>query len=393
MTSASDLSRSPALSAPKPALIAHVVYHFGTGGMENGMVNLINRLPATEFSHVVISLTDHTEFRQRIHREDIRFFDLAKKPGHDISWMRRLYILLREMRPDIVHTRNLNALEAQFVAAAARVPARVHGEHGRDVFDLEGKNWKYNVLRRAARPWVNQYITVSRDLAAWLRQTVGVSGQRLNQIYNGVDSDKFHPREAARPEIGPAEFLAGASCVIGSVGRMAAVKDYPTLVRAFIHACQQGEKAAGLRLLLVGDGPSKLECETLLAQSGFADRAWLAGNRNDTADLMRVMDVFVLPSLGEGISNTILEAMSTGLPVVATDVGGNPELVTPGETGALFTPGAAEALAKTLLDYAADPARIDREGRAARVRIERDFSLERMVDRYRAVYRAALGQA
>jgi sugar transferase (PEP-CTERM/EpsH1 system associated) len=307
--------------------------------------------------------------------------------------MRRLYILLREMRPDIVHTRNLNALEAQFVAAAARVPARVHGEHGRDVFDLEGKNWKYNVLRRAARPWVNQYITVSRDLAAWLRQTVGVSGQRLNQIYNGVDSDKFHPREAARPEIGPAEFLAGASCVIGSVGRMVAVKDYPTLVRAFIHACQQGEKASGLRLLLVGDGPSKPECESLLQQSGFADRAWLAGNRNDTADLMRIMDVFVLPSLGEGISNTILEAMSTGLPVVATDVGGNPELVTPAETGALFMPGAAEALAKTLLDYAADPARIAREGRAARVRVERDFSLERMVDRYRAVYRAALGQA
>jgi glycosyltransferase involved in cell wall biosynthesis len=174
---------------------------------------------------------------------------------------------------------------------------------------------------------------------------------------------------------------------------MAAVKDYPTLVRAFIHACQQGEKAAGLRLLLVGDGPSRPECESLLQQSGFADRAWLAGNRNDTADLMRVMDVFVLPSLGEGISNTILEAMSTGLPVVATAVGGNPELVTPAETGALFTPGAAEALAKTLLDYAADSTRIVREGRAARARIERDFSLERMVDRYRAVYRAALGQA
>ncbi|OYY94877.1 MAG: sugar transferase [Hydrogenophilales bacterium 28-61-23] len=377
-------------SGAKPVLIAHVVYHFGTGGMENGMVNLINRLPTAEFRHVVISLTDHTEFRQRIHRDDIRFVDLDKRPGHDLSWMGRLYSLLRELRPEIVHTRNLNALEAQFVAAAARVPARVHGEHGRDVFDLEGKNWKYNLLRRAARPLVHQYITVSRDLAGWLSNTVGVSNRRLSQIYNGVDSDKFHPRGARRPEVGPAGFLSGATCVIGSVGRMAAVKDYPTLVRAFIHACQQGEPAAGLRLLLVGDGPSRQECQTLLDQSGFAGRAWLAGNRDDSAELMRAMDVFVLPSLGEGISNTILEAMSTGLPVVATAVGGNPELVSPGETGLLFKPGASETLARALLDYAADPVRIANEGRAARARIERDFSLEHMVEGYRAVYRAAL---
>jgi sugar transferase (PEP-CTERM/EpsH1 system associated) len=378
---------------PAPVLVAHVVYHFGTGGMENGMVNLFNRLPADQFRHVVISLTDHTGFCQRIQRDDVSFIDLAKRPGHDISWMRRLYWVLRELRPAIVHTRNLNALEAQLVAAVARVPARVHGEHGRDVFDLEGKNWKYNLMRRAIRPLVHQYITVSRDLAGWLQTSVHVASQRLTQIYNGVDSDKFHPRSESRPEVGPAGFLDGAGCVIGSVGRMAAVKDYPTLVRGFIQACGHGEAADGLRLLLVGDGPARPECQALLDQAGMASRAWLAGNRDDTAELMRAMDVFVLPSLGEGISNTILEAMSTGLPVVATAVGGNPELVKACESGSLFQPGACEDLARTLLDYAADPARIAREGGAARARIERDFSLERMVAGYLGVYQAALGGA
>jgi sugar transferase (PEP-CTERM/EpsH1 system associated) len=265
-----------------PALIAHVVYHFGTGGMENGVVNLINRLPADKFRHAIISLTDHTDFRQRIRCGDVLFFDLDKRPGHDLSWMRRLYHLLRELRPAIVHTRNLNALEAQFVAAAARVPARVHGEHGRDVFDLHGKNWKYNLLRRAARPLVHQYITVSRDLENWLGATVGVSATRLAQIYNGVDSDKFHPRSVPRPSVGPEGFLDGATCVIGSVGRMAAVKDYPTLVLAFIQACRQGKEASGLRLILVGDGAARAECQTLLNQAGLASQTWLAGNRDDT---------------------------------------------------------------------------------------------------------------
>jgi sugar transferase (PEP-CTERM/EpsH1 system associated) len=376
-----------------PALIAHVVYHFGTGGMENGMVNLINRLPASRFRHAIISLTDHTDFRQRIRRDDVLFFDLDKQPGHDLSWMRRLYRLLRELRPAIVHTRNLNALEAQFVAAAARVPARVHGEHGRDVFDLEGKNWKYNLLRRAARPLVHRYITVSKDLENWLGATVGVSATRLAQIYNGVDSDKFHPRSGPRPSVGPEGFLDGATCVIGSVGRMAAVKDYPTLARAFIQACGQVKEASGLRLILVGDGPARAECQALLDQAGLASKAWLAGNRDDTAELMRTMDVFVLPSLGEGISNTILEAMSTGLPVIATRVGGNPELVTAGETGDLFTPGDIETLANRILAYADDPARRMREGGAGRARIERDFSLAHMAQAYQAVYLAALGHA
>jgi sugar transferase (PEP-CTERM/EpsH1 system associated) len=393
-----------------PVLIAHVVYHFGTGGMENGVVNLINRLPADRFRHAIISLTDHTDFRQRIQRDDVLFFDLNKRPGHDFSWMRRLYRLLRELRPAIVHTRNLNALEAQFVAAVARVPARVHGEHGRDVFDLEGKNWKYNLLRRAARPLVHRYITVSRDLENWLRATVGVSAARLAQIYNGVDSDRFHPRSGLAPLPTSGEgrggerlptlvgkelerLLDGATCVIGSVGRMAAVKDYPTLVRAFIQACGQGGDASGLRLLLVGDGPARAACQALLDQAGLAARAWLAGNRNDTPELLRAMDLFVLPSLGEGISNTILEAMSTGLPVVATAVGGNTELVVSGETGTLFEPGDSASLARILMDYAADHARIVREGVAARARVERDFSLAHMTAAYQATYQAVMARA
>lgn len=376
-----------------PPLIAHIVYHFGTGGMENGVVNLINHLPAGRFQHAIVSLTDHTDFRRRILRDDVSFHDLDKRPGHDLGLYRRLFRLLRELKPAIVHTRNLNALEAQFVAAALRVPGRVHGEHGRDVFDLAGRNWKYNLLRRTARPLVHRYIAVSRDLAGWLTDTVGVRPERITQIYNGVDSTRFRPRTGDRTAIAPPGFRDGARLVVGSVGRLVAVKDYPTLVRAFAHLCAEAPDPRGLRLILVGDGPERAICETLVREAGLTGQVWFAGQRDDIPELMRLMDVFVLPSLGEGISNTILEAMATGLPVVASRVGGNPELVRVGETGSLFSPGDAEGLARLLLDYVVDGERRQREGAAARARVEREFALERMAAAYQAIYDEILGRA
>ena len=367
-------------------LIAHVVYHFGTGGMENGMVMLFNHLPEEKYRHVVISLTGHGEFRSRIRRTDIEFHDVAKRPGNDVSWYPRLAALLRELKPAILHTRNLNAMEAQFVGAWVGVPGRVHGEHGRDMYDLDGTNWKYNLLRKAVRLVTHRYIAVSQDLADWLRNTVGVPPARLHQIYNGVDGAKFHPRGPQRHDMDRPEFFQGARCVIGSVGRLVAVKNYPLLIEAFARLRERHPDPSGLRLVLVGDGPARESCERQAADLGIADQLWLPGDRKDIADWLRVFDVFALPSLGEGISNTILEAMASGLPVVATRVGGNPELVREGENGSLFESGDVDALTQSLLAYARDDEARLRAGVKARERVERDFVIERMAANYSRVY-------
>lgn len=374
------------MAAPAPRLIAHVVHHFGTGGMENGMVNLINRLPQDRYRHAIICLAGHGQFVQRITNPAVELYDLGKRPGHDLAWYGRLYRLLRRLRPDILHTRNLSTLEAQFVGALARVPVRVHGEHGRDVFDLEGKNRKYNLLRKAARHLIHRYIAVSQDLAGWLQVTIGVPSARITQIYNGVDRLHFHPRQGERPELGRPEFFAGATCVIGSLGRMAAVKDYPGLVDAFIRLCKTHPDASGLRLVIVGDGGARQTCQSMLDAAGLGRQVWLPGDRTDTPDWMRSFDVFVLNSLGEGISNTILEAMSSGLPVIATRVGGNPELVQPGRTGILIPSGEPATLAQVFSEYVDDAVRRNREGRAARARIETEFDWDRATAAYAAVY-------
>jgi sugar transferase (PEP-CTERM/EpsH1 system associated) len=373
-------------------LIVHIIYRLDVGGLENGLVNLINRMPPDRYRHAIVSLTEVTEFRQRIARDDVTCTALHKREGKDLGVYRRLWKALRALRPQIVHTRNLPALDCQVVAALAGVPGRVHGEHGRDVYDLDGTNWKYNWLRRAVRPLIHRYIPLSRDLDQWLRSRIAVPENRIARIYNGVDSVRFHPAGAARePLPAPHGFAPPGTLVIGTVGRMAEVKDPLNLVRAFLRLLDTVPDArARLRLVMVGDGPLRAEAGRLLAERDAASLAWLPGSREDVAPILRGLDVFVLPSKAEGISNTILEAMASGLPVVATRVGGNPELVTEGESGLLVPAGSPEALAQAVRRYLDEPGLAQRQGQAARRRIEREFSLDAMVSRYLAVYDAVL---
>lgn len=362
--------------------IVHIVHRFDTGGMENGMVNLFNTLSPERYRHTVVALTDYSDFRQRITAQPVAFHALHRAPGHGFGWTVRLWKLLRQLKPDLVHTRNLAALEAQFVATAAGIRATVHGEHGRDVFDLYGRNWKYNLLRRAAQPFVSNYIAVSRDIETWLRLAIRVPPHKLHHIYNGVDSAKFHPREGARPA-----FAHPESIVFGSVGRMVEVKDYPTLTRAFIQLVhQQPERAARARLVIVGEGPARAICLALLQAAGLAHLAWLPGVREDIADIMQVLDVFVLPSKNEGISNTILEALASGLPAIATAVGGNVELVEAGVNGTLVQPGDVAGMAQALLGYLDAPARIAEHGENARRQAVQRFSIPVMAEAYATVY-------
>ncbi len=366
-------------------LIIHVIHRLGVGGLENGLVNLINNMQKDRYRHAIVCLQGYSDFSRRLKRDNVAIYDIAQQDGHDFGAYLRLYRLFRKLRPAIVHTRNLSALESQVVAALAGVRARVHGEHGRDSYDLYGKNWKYNLLRKLVRPFVSHYIAVSLDLQHWLTETIGVAPERVSQIYNGVDNVRFHPSELAVS--GPENFFRADSIVIGSVGRMAAVKDYPNLVRAFLRLLELApELRDKLRLLIVGDGESRAACLEMLKQQGAEQLAWLPGERADIPELMAAMTIFVLPSLGEGISNTLLEAMATGLPVIATNVGGNPELVREGATGLLVPPAHTDAMAQALLNYAQNSELRQRHGQAARAIIDGEFSMDAMVRGYLSVY-------
>ena len=376
---------------PSAPLIVHVVYSFSVGGLENGLVNLLNRMPAQRWRHAVLSLTRISgRFAERVQRSDVEFIELDKRPGHLVRDYPRLYRLFRRLRPAVVHTRNLAALEAAVPAWAAGIPVRIHGEHGWNLADPDGKRRRYQYVRGLYRPFVSRYVALSHHLESYLERQVGVPPHRVSQIYNGVDTERFRPaqvrgRIAGCPFGQPQDFLAGW------VGRMDPVKDLPNLLKGFARAAHRS--ASRLRLVLVGDGPMRPAVERLVAQYGLGDRVWLAGERADVAEIMRGLDCFVLPSLGEGISNTVLEAMATRLAVIATRVGGNSELIEPGMTGLLVPPGDSDALADALVRYSSDRAMARRHAKAARRVAQSRFSLARMVSDYCGLYETALAAA
>jgi len=305
--------------------------------------------------------------------------------------MRRL---LGELQPSIVHTRNLAALEMSVPAAWAGVPVRIHGEHGWDINDPDGRSRKFRLVRRLYRPFVHQYIALSRHLQRYLLDHVGVPPSRVAQIHNGVDGERFHPTRGERSSVAGSPFNAPDLWRIGSVGRLQAVKNPVLLARAFTRALEWApDSRARLRLVMAGEGPERQEVESVLRQGGAQMLAWMAGERRDVPELMRSLDAFALPSLAEGISNTILEAMATALPIVATRVGGNDELLEEGTTGRLVPPGDVDAMARALLDDFRQPAVARERGQRARRDVERRFSLDAMVSNYADLYERLIARA
>ncbi|MFI5397421.1 MAG: glycosyltransferase [Candidatus Binatia bacterium] len=270
-------------------------------------------------------------------------------------------------------------------------PLVMHVIYRRDVYDLDGTSFKYNMLRRAVGPLAHHYTAVSADLATWLVLAVGTPRDRVTQILNWVDARAFHPRSGPRTPVGPENFAPPGSFVLGTVGRMQVVKDQVTLARAFIHLLDTVPDGRDrLRLVMAGDGALRDESHRILCAGDAQQLAWLPGDQSNVAEILAGLDLFVLPSLREGISDTILEAMPSGLPVVATRVAGSPKLVEEGETGTLVPPADPMALAAATRSYLHDDEQRARHGRAGWERVEARFSLEAMVNGYLAVYDAVL---
>lgn len=378
-----------------PPLIAHIVHRFDYGGLENGVVNLINGLPPTLCRHAIVALTGSSEFSGRITR-DVEIFSIGKQAGKDFGAYARVWRLLRKLAPSIVHTRNVGTLDCSVIAASAGVPVRIHGMHGWDVGDLHGENAKYRLLYRVCNVSIHRYVAVSRHLGEWLERAIRIKPPKIRQIYNGVDTDRFRPAGEGTGVLPPDLTSADGAgrIVFASVGRIAAVKNHELLVRAFgILVRQQPNGRERLRLAIVGDGPLRARVVELARELGIDTLCWFPGVRDDVAAILAAIDVFVLPSLNEGISNTVLEAMAAARPVVATDVGGNPELVEHGKTGYLVPSDDADALAAALGRYCVTDGLIREHGEAGRRRVCERFSLSRMLDDYQRLYEEALAAA
>jgi sugar transferase (PEP-CTERM/EpsH1 system associated) len=364
-------------------LVVHLTYALDFGGLETLLIECINRMPAHKYRHAIVCLTNYTDFVSKITQPGVQIVALHKPPGLGLATHLKLWKLLRRMRPALLHTYNLAAMEYAFTATCAGVPIRIHAEHGRDASDPEGKNPKHNFLRRRLAPFIDRYVPVSDDLQRWLSQVVAIPPKKIALIKNGVDTARFHTRAsgASASPWQPGDF------VIGTVARVQDVKNHQGLVQAFAQVRELlPAHRARLRLSIVGDGPLLPALKAQVAAAGLEQVVWLPGARSDIAELMHSFSLFALPSLAEGTPVSLLEAMACGLPVVASNVGGIPEVIQDGEHGSLVAPADNAALAAAIARYVEAPALASRHGLAARARIEQRYSMNAMLAAYTGLY-------
>ncbi len=355
--------------------VIHIVYSFGTGGLEKGIATLVRN--ASEcFEHIVLCLHSSGETAQFL-PAGTSVIELHKPSGNSLSFVWKLRRTIERLKPAIVHARNWGGTDGIIAARLAGVRAAIQGEHGWLIDDPEGMNVKRLRLRRIFDYWTQEYTCVSQHLSQWLVKTVKVK-RPVTQIYNGVDIQVFSPGErgkSVRAELG----LSDKSFIIGMVGRLDPIKDHPTLFRAYQTLKRE---YADIHLIIVGKGPERQRLERLAG----SDILFL-GNRQDIPAILQATDVFALPSLNEGISNTILEAMAVGLPVITTNVGGNPELARDGKTGMLVPPAEPMAICAALRNYIRNPELARIHGDAGRKIVVEQFSVEQMVQGYERVYK------
>jgi sugar transferase (PEP-CTERM/EpsH1 system associated) len=364
--------------------IVHLLYRFAAGGLENVIVQLINGLPHSAYRHTVIALTTvDAVFARRIQSPDVELIAMNKAPGQPFRMYPAMYRLLRRLQPDVFHSCNLAALEFAPVAALTGVRRRIHAEHGWDVADPDGSNRRYQFLRKVYKHFVQDFVAVSEQLNSYLLNRIGISEKRVHLVPNGVDVDRFKPYlpDDASPEGYP--FEKNKHWVMGTVGRLEPIKNQPLLARAFVQLVQS--KPVGyenLRLVIVGAGPLDKEIRHIFEAAGMQHLVWMPGMRSDIPEILRMLDCFVLPSLSEGTSCTLQEAMACGLISVVTDVGGNRQVLVGGRYGVLTPSGNINAMSAALLtvwqrDVDMHPAQQD-----IRKIAQQNFSLNAVLEKY-----------
>jgi sugar transferase (PEP-CTERM/EpsH1 system associated) len=364
--------------------ILHVINRLDMGGAEFGIVKVIAGLGNQNFEHQVCAirgfqsgLANLPELRGNVVTAG------SREKGFEFLLF-RLARIMRAFKPHIVHSRNWGAIEAIPAARLAGVPVAVHSDHGYELEMLAGLPLRQRLLRRAAYWMADTVFTVTKDLRDYHEQQAGVSSKRIRVIRNGVDTARFAPRPEIRLDIRKKFDLPAESFVIGTVGRAVPIKDHATLLKA---ARVLARRDVDVRVLLAGSGPELAALQDFVkACPELAGRVTFLGACENIPEVLNALDVFVLPSISEGMSNTLLEAMASGLPVVATRVGGSPELVEEGRSGWLFTPANVAELAGRL-EQLERPDNLRRQmGEASRRRAVAEFSLERMIADYRNLY-------
>ncbi len=363
--------------------ILHLIETSGPGGAERMLISLVEALPKHEYRSLICLLKEgwlYDEFRRRGFETVV----IPQQRTVDVSWLWAVRHLVRAQRVDLMHSHEfaMNTY-GSLVSLIAGIP---------QIATVHGKNYYYKRwYRRLAYRFVarrGRMVAVSEDCRRFISDKVGVPLQRISTIYNGIPTERYEPSSAVRANIRSALGMIRDQPVVGTVGNLYPVKGQTFLLQAMSSVVRHWPDC---RLIIAGRGDLESALKNEAKELGIERNVLFLGYRADIPELLQAMDVFVLPSLSEGLSLSILEAMAAAKPVVATAVGGNPEVIVDSKIGYLVPPGNPGALAEKIIALLQDPLLAHKIGKNSRARVMQHFSLSAMVNRYLMQYAELLG--
>jgi sugar transferase (PEP-CTERM/EpsH1 system associated) len=364
--------------------ITHFVENLERGGLERVVIDLIRAQRDAGHECRVVCLFETGALASELREDGVDVQACGKRTGPDMGAVLRARALLRRQRGGVLHSHNATA-HYYAVAAAAGLPWRrvVNTRHSMASPDPRSRmEWLY----RRAMPLTDTVVAVCESARRQLERDGVAPRHDLLSIPNGIRVDRFRATTPeARADLARSLGLEPGTRIIGTVGRLHAAKDQATLIRAFA-LLRAADAAPGAALVIVGEGKLRAQLVEVAESTGVAAHVHLLGDRGDVAALLPGFDLFALSSITEGYSIALMEACAAALPVVATDVGGNSEIVRHDVTGALVPARAPEALAAAMGDMLRQPERSRAMGQAAREWVLAEGSFRTMADRYDRIY-------
>lgn len=367
--------------------VLELVLSLTTGGTEKLVYDLVSRLGDTQYTPVVCCLDYYGKYGDLLRNQGVTVYCLNRKPGIDYKLIPRLAEIVNDEQIKIIHAHQYSPYFYGMLSILQKrtffhkhIPKMVYTEHGLP-FPFQ-KDWKRRLVNPLLSFFTQEHIAISKTLRNNLAYYENFDHSRFKIIYNGIDLEKFDVPVVEgnlRNKLG----ISQNSYILGIVARLHHVKNHPMLLKAFQKVLVSFPDAT---LLIIGDGPEENALIQLTKELQIQRQTHFLGNRSDIKELLRIIDIFILPSFSEGTSVSILEAMAMKRPVVATRVGGNPEVVEDQKTGILVENENVEELTMAIEKLLKNPELRTQMGNAGRVRVQENFSQPQMVQAYCDVF-------